>query len=134
MAARSRPILNGAGGPGPAAVASKGRMVMHAVFVTYRSTSSSDEEEGNREYAEALRDGAAPGFVSKTWISDGITDGGFHVFQDRGDADRYLEGMFTEAVISNPDCFDVRIERYEVNQDLSTITNGVSAMATSRRD
>lgn len=108
---------------------------MHAVFVTYRSTADSDEPgDGNRQYAEALRDGAAPGFVSKTWLSDGPTFGGFHLFQDRDAADRYLEGMFAEAVGSNPDCRDVRIERYEVNEALSMITNGLSAMALSERD
>lgn len=107
---------------------------MHAVFVTYRSTPSPGEEEGNREYAEALRDGATPGFVSKTWFSDGTTHGGFHVFRDRGDADRYLEGMFAEAVTNNPDCSDVRIERYDVDVALSAITNGVSTMAMSGRD
>lgn len=108
---------------------------MHAVFITYRSVTGPDEpEDGNRQYAEALRDGAAPGFVSKTWLSDGSTFGGFHLFQDRDAADRYLEGMFAEAVGSSPDCRDVRIERYEVNDALSRITNGLSAMALSGRD
>ena len=108
---------------------------MHAVFITFRSAVELKElAEGNRQYAEALRDGAAPGLIAKTWLSDGATLGGFCLFADPEAADRYLEGMFAEAVVKNPAFSDVRVERYDVDEALSAINNGLSAMALSGRD
>ena len=103
---------------------------MHAAFITFRSAIPLEElAEGNREYAEALRAGAAPGLVAKTWLADDQTIGGFCLFADRDAADRYLGGMFAEAIPSNPAFSDIRIERYDVDESLSTITNGLGAIA-----
>ncbi len=108
---------------------------MQAVFITFRSAASPDElADGNRQYAEALRDGAAPGLIAKTWISDGPTLGGFCLFADRQAADRYLGGMFDEAVAKNPAFSDIRIECYDVDEALSAINNGLSAVAVGARD
>jgi Putative mono-oxygenase ydhR len=107
---------------------------MHALFITFRSAAGPAEpEDGDTRYAEALRDGAAPGFVAKTWLSDGPTLGGFCLFEDRRAADRYLEGMFAEAVTNNPAISNIRIERYDVNEALSMITGGLGALAVSGR-
>ncbi len=107
---------------------------MHAVLITFRSAVSAEEmAEGNRQFAEALRNGAAPGFVSKTWLSDGATIGGFYLFEDRRVADLYLNGMFAEAVGKDPAFSDIRIERYEVDETFSAMTNGLAAMAVSGR-
>ncbi len=72
---------------------------MHALVITFRSAIAPEElTEDFARYAEALRDGAAPGLVGKIWLADGSTVGGFGLFEDRGVADRYLDGMFAEAV------------------------------------
>jgi hypothetical protein len=107
---------------------------MQALFITFRSTVAREElQENFTRAAEALRDGAAPGLVGKTWLADGSTLGGFHLFEDREDADRYLDGFFAEAIMANPIFSDVRIERYDVNEALSRITNGVGALAVGAR-
>ena len=103
---------------------------MHALFITFRSAIAREElQEDFTRAAEALRDGAAPGFVSKTWIADDSTVGSFCLFADRGDADRYLDGFFADAITANPIFSDVRVERYDVNETLSRITNGLGAVA-----
>ena len=103
---------------------------MHALFITFRSAVDPEElKEPFTQHAEALRDGAARGLVGKTWLADGRAVGGFCLFADRGDADHYLDGMFAEAVTANPAFSDVRVERYDVDETLSRITNGVGALA-----
>ena len=74
---------------------------MHAVLVTFKSAASTEElADPFREYAEALR--AVPGLVSKTWIKDGDTIGGFHVFESRAEAEAYLGGEMVAGLTSNP--------------------------------
>jgi hypothetical protein len=104
---------------------------MHALLVTFRSAVALDDlTEGYTAFAEALRSGAAPGFVSKTWLADGSTFGGFYGFEDRAAADRYIEEMLTPAVIDDPNCSDIRIERFDIIESFSAMTNGLhTAMA-----
>jgi hypothetical protein len=107
---------------------------MHALFITFRSAIAREELQGDfTRHAEAMRDGAVRGLVSKTWLSDGSTVGSVCLFEDRGVADRYLDGMFAEAVTANPVFSDVRVERYDVNEALSRITNGLGALAVGAR-
>jgi Putative mono-oxygenase ydhR len=107
---------------------------MHALFITFRSAIAPEElQEVFTRHAEAFRDGAARGLVGKTWLYDGSTVGSFCLFEDRGDADRYLGGMFAEAITANPTFSDVRVERYDVNEALSRITGGLGALAVGAR-
>jgi Putative mono-oxygenase ydhR len=107
---------------------------MHALFITFRSAVAPEGlKEDFTRYAEALRDGASPGLVGKTWLADGPTVGGFCLFADRGAADRYLDGWFAEAVTANPAFSGVRVERYDVDEALSRITNGLGALAVGAR-
>jgi hypothetical protein len=107
---------------------------MHALFITFRSAIAPEElKEDFTRYAEALRDGAARGLIGKTWLADGRAVGGFCLFEDRWDADRYLDGMLAGAVTSNPAFSDVRVERYDVDEVLSRITNGLGAPAVGAR-
>ena len=104
---------------------------MHAVFITYSSLVSREDLSGPyTQYAEALAAGRIPGFVSKTWLANGDTHGGFHIFRDREAADRYLAEMFEPVVGQNPVFSNIRIERFEVGEELSGMTNGLAAMAT----
>ena len=104
---------------------------MHAVFITYTSSvKREDLREPYTQYAQALAGGRIPGFVSKTWLANGDTHGGFHLFHDREAADRYLTEMFEPNVAANPAFSNIRIERFEVNEELSGLTHGLAA-ATS---
>ena len=62
---------------------------MHAVLVTFRSSVAPDAlAELFGQHAEALQ--AVPGLVMKTWLHDGETLGGFHLFATREAAEEYL--------------------------------------------
>lgn len=107
---------------------------MHALFITFQLVADPKEaEDGNARYAEAVRGGAVPGFVAQSWLADGTTVGGFCLIENRLAADGYLEGMFADAVTRNPAVTDLRIERYDVDEALSAITNGLGAMTVSDR-
>ncbi len=94
---------------------------MHSVLITFKSAATSDELEGPfREYAEALR--SIPGLISKTWIKDGDTLGGFHVFESRAEADTYLGGEMVAGLTSNPAFSAFSIDHFEVFDELSRIS------------
>jgi hypothetical protein len=101
---------------------------MHAVFISFMSSANPDDlAEPFTQYANALRDGATPGFCSKTWLGNEDRVAGFHVFESPEAADRYLTELFTPNVASNPAFSDIRIERYEIDEQMSAITNGLPA-------
>ena len=103
---------------------------MHAVFISFRSSANAEDlAEPFLRYANALRDGTIPGFCSKTWLANDELMGGFHLFESREAADRYLDDMFSPNVASNPAFTDIRIERFGVDERMSAITNGLPAGA-----
>jgi hypothetical protein len=104
---------------------------MHAVFITFESKANADElQEPFTEYANALRDGRIPGFVSKTWLASESMIAGFHVFESRAAAERYLEEVFDPIVRSNQAFSDIQIKHFEVNEMLSAVTDGLPASLT----
>ena len=104
---------------------------MHAVFISFRSSANEEDlAEPFLQYANALRDGAIPGFCSKTWLANDELVGGFHLFESRDAADRYLDEMFSPNVAANPAFTDIRIERFEVDEQMSAITNGLPVSAS----
>lgn len=98
---------------------------MHALLVTFHSSATVEDLQAPfTDYAATLR--SIPGLISKTWLKDGETLGGFHVFTDRALADRYLASEMVAALTAN-DAFDnFAIVRYDVLSDLS-ITTGTPA-------
>lgn len=104
---------------------------MHAVFIRFRSSANEEDlAQPFLQYANALRDGAIPGFCSKTWLANDDVVAGFHTFESREAADHYLSEMFAPNVASNPAFSDIHIERFEVNEAMSAITNGLPASAS----
>lgn len=104
---------------------------MHAVFITYTSSANREALKAPyTEYAQALANDRIPGFFSKTWLANGDTHGGFHIFRDREAADRYLAEMFDPAIGQNPTFSNIRIERFEVSEELSGLTHGLATMAS----
>ena len=94
---------------------------MHAVLITFQSSASVEQvAEPFAAYAEGLRD--VSGLILKTWIRDGETLGGFHVFSSRSDADRYLASEKVAGLTANPAFTEFVIERYDVFEDLSSRT------------
>src|SRR4051794_10167316 len=131
---RTRPTSTRPGVPAPSAVAKEGLKPMHALVITFRSAVSREQlQEDFTRAAEALRDGAARGLVSKTWMYDGSGLCSFLLFEERGDADDYLSGFIADAIMANPIFSDIRVERYDVNEALSRITGGLGAMAVGAR-
>ena len=62
---------------------------MHAVRITYRSSVvAEDLADLLARHVEALQ--AVPGLVMATWLRDGETLGGFHLFAARETAEEYL--------------------------------------------
>ncbi len=94
---------------------------MHAVLITCHSTASLDDLAAPFiDHARAL--GAVPGLVAKTWLRDGATLGGFHLFADRQVADDYLDGALAASLTANPAFGDFRIRHYDVLEELSRLT------------
>jgi hypothetical protein len=94
---------------------------MHAVLITFTTEATLDELAGPfTDYAHSLC--SMDGLVSKTWIHDGNTLGGFHVFASRAAADAYLGSDMAAELIANPALSDFVIDHYEIIDELSAIT------------
>lgn len=103
---------------------------MHAVLITFRSEAARGNLVGPfTDYAKALT--AVDGLVAKTWIGDGKTLGGFHIFADREAADGYLASEMVAGLTSNPAFSGFEIRHFEVLDELSRITGSPSAALTS---
>ena len=107
---------------------------MHAVLVTYENDTPVDQVENhpdNIEWAKALR--LVPGLISKTWINDGKTFGGFYGFTDKASAQEFISSdMFQKGVVEDPTCRNVQIKHYSVLTELTAITGGSEILAERR--
>jgi hypothetical protein len=94
---------------------------MHAVLITFTSSAGLEDLEGPfTEYAQALKD--RDGLVAKTWIRDGTTLGGFHIFTARSKAEGYLNSEMAAGLTSNPAFSNFQIQHFEILDELSAIT------------
>jgi hypothetical protein len=99
---------------------------MHAMLITFTSSASLDDLKAPfTDYANALR--AIQGLIAKTWIRDGSTLGGFHVFATQRDADNYLNSEMVVGLTSNPAFSDFQIRHFDVLEELSAITGSPQA-------
>jgi hypothetical protein len=62
------------------------------------------------------------GLVCKTWIRDGSTLGGFHIFTSRGTADAYLGSDLAAGLIANAAFSEFEIRHFDVLDEFSAIT------------
>ncbi|GBD85308.1 hypothetical protein BMS3Abin02_01712 [bacterium BMS3Abin02] len=96
---------------------------MHAVLITFQSSVGLDQlDEPFAAYARGLRD--VPGLVSKTWIRDQATFGGFHLFVGRAEADSYLSSQMVADLTANRAFSDFEIRHFEVLERQS-LQNGM---------
>ncbi len=94
---------------------------MHGLLITFESSAELDDLKGPFiDYANALR--AQPGLVSKTWIRDGSTLGGFHIFTSREAAENYLQTDLAAGLTSNEAFSDFQIRHFEVLDEFSALT------------
>ena len=94
---------------------------MHAVLITFESTAEMDDLKGPfTDYANALHGMA--GLVCKTWIMDGSTLGGFHIFTSREAADAYLGSDLAAGLIANDAFSEFEIRHFGVLDEFSAIT------------
>ncbi len=99
---------------------------MHAVLITFTSSASVDDLKGPfTDYANALR--GVSGLVAKTWIQDGSTLGGFHIFASRQAAENYLNSQMVADLTSNPAFSNFQIRHFDVLDELSAITGSPQA-------
>jgi hypothetical protein len=95
--------------------------LMHAVYITFTSSATLGDLKGPfTEYANALKD--RDGLVAKTWIHDGTTLGGFHIFTDRSKAEAYLNSEMAAGLTSNPAFSNFEIRHFDILDELSAIT------------
>ena len=100
---------------------------MHAVLITFTSSAGLSELQGPfTDYAHALR--SMTGLVAKTWIRDGSTLGGFHIFTSREAADNYLSSDLAAGLTSNPAFSDFQIRHFDILEELSAITHSPQAV------
>ena len=101
---------------------------MHAVLVTYENDAPADQVKNNPgvvAFAKGLK--KVPGLISKTWINDGKTFGGFYGFTDKASAEAYINGdMFQNAVVKNPSNRNLQIKHFAVFSDLTVMSGGTS--------
>jgi hypothetical protein len=101
---------------------------MHAVLITFQSTAEFDALVGPfTDYAHALA--TVPGLVTKTWLREGATLGGFHLFTGRAAAESYVNGTMIAGITANPAFGEFRIQHYGVLEELSRITGSKQPVA-----
>jgi hypothetical protein len=99
---------------------------MHAVLITFTSSANLDDLKAPfTDYANALK--GVEGLVSKTWIREGSTLGGFHIFATRQNAENYLNSEMVAGLTSNPAFSDFQIRHFDVLEELSAVTGSPQA-------
>ncbi len=94
---------------------------MHALIITFTSHIDSEEVRNvATEFADSVRD--VPGLLSKAWLADGATNGGFYLFVDRASADAYAEGPLVAGLLAHPSFSDFSIRHFDVDAELSART------------
>lgn len=101
---------------------------MQAVLVTYENDASAVQVKSSPDavgFSKALK--KVPGLISKTWINDGKTFGGFYVFTDKTSAEAYIQDdMFQNAVVKDPSNRNVQIRYWAIFSELTAISGGSS--------
>lgn len=101
---------------------------MYGLLVTFETKIPlADLAEPFTDYANALNNVA--GLLTKTWLNDGDTVGGFHLFADKQAAESYLQSELAQGLMAT-DGFDAFESRgFEVLEELSAMT-GIGALST----
>lgn len=94
---------------------------MHAILITFRSSARLDDLVAPFiEHAQALIQ--IPGLLAKTWITEGNTLGGFHIFASREAAECYLASAMLARFTANPAFSDFHIRHFAVIEEFTRLT------------
>ncbi len=94
---------------------------MHAVLITFRlSAPPATLTDVFALHAEAMQ--AVPGLVMKTWLHDGETLGGFHLFATRETAEEYLASGLAAGLAAHPAFAARAVRHFAVLGELSHAT------------
>lgn len=97
---------------------------MHAVFMTFDFSGDSRKlMQAVSGFADTLNE--ARGLVTHTWMRDGSTIGGFHVFRTSQAAENFLKSGRVRALAANPDVSDFYVRLF------STLANTGATLAES---
>lgn len=97
---------------------------MHAVFMTFEFSGGSGELTTTFSgFADTLNE--ASGLVTNTWMRDGSTIGGFHVFRTTQAAEQFLKSGRVRALAVNPSVSDFYVRLF------STLTHTGATLAES---
>jgi hypothetical protein len=103
---------------------------MHAVLITFTSSAPlSALHAPFSEYAQALT--TMPGLIMKTWINDGATIGGFHIFETRDAAEGYLGSDLIATVLGNPSFSEFSVRHFDTIDDFSAINGSPTGTDTA---
>ena len=98
---------------------------MYALMITFRTSIPAEQlATPFEEYASALR--RQPGLISKTWIRDGDTYGGFHLFDSEHAANAYVTSDLAAGLRATDGFDDFDVRGFEVLHDLSSTTGIVA--------
>lgn len=104
---------------------------MYALMITFRTSIPAERlVVPFEEYAGELR--RQPGLISKVWIRDGDTFGGFHLFESREAADAYVRSDLAAGLRSTDGFDDFDVRGFDVLDDLSAQTGVGPDRAASR--
>lgn len=97
---------------------------MHAVFMTFEYSGDSNAlTKTLNAFADTLNE--ERGLVSNTWMRDGATIGGFHMFRTMQAADRFLKSGRMRALTANSRVSGVYVQIF------SALTNVAAPLMTS---
>lgn len=103
---------------------------MHGLLITFTAAPPLAElAEPFRRFAEGLR--GIDGFVSKAWLNDGRTVGGFYLFTDRAAAEAYLGSAMVADLQATDGFTEFAVRHFDVIDDLSAMTGIPAALPSS---
>lgn len=84
---------------------------MHALFLTFEFAGEDGElDRAFSQYAESLVD--IPDLLTRMWMKDGSTIGGFFVFQHVGGAELFLDSSRIRTLVRHPDVSDFYVRHF----------------------
>ena len=95
---------------------------MHGVMITATTELTKEQFEKIAD-AKAEQFRGTPGLILKTYVWEGNTMGGFHVFSDRASADGYLSSPAFQDVQKNPKFSSWQVCHYDVLKQASVLNN-----------
>ena len=104
---------------------------MHSILVTFKSAAKPQDLAGPAaEISKAIR--GVKGLISKAWLAEGDTLGGFYVFSDRAAAEAYYEGEIIAGIKENPAFSDFNVRHFGMMDEFS-VANGTPSKTLAER-